>query len=1095
MTSNSSERPFHIYRSSAGSGKTYTLTKEYLKIALQRPDAFRHILGVTFTNKATEEMKQRIVSVLRQMATHQKPAVQKDLTEALKLTDAQIEKIAESTLSDILHQYGRFSIVTIDSFFHQVIRSFAKEMGLQGSFSLDIELSKVMTAVVDNMLLEVGNDDKKALKKWLTAFAEERVENGLSWDVRKEILNLSAEVLTDGFKPYAKEVLALGKDPKFFLEIKKQLDTVIRTYEQTVRAKSENAIKLMEEHGVYPADFKGGKTQSPALLFERVLNTFEVSDAQRKKVGQHDQWIKAKDPKTVQLEAVISLGLADHYDEMILFLDDNLMAYESAKEVRKYIYTYGILSEINRKIQDYRDENDVMLIADLPDFLHQIINDSETPYIYEKVGSMFENYLIDEFQDTSAFQWENFKPLVKNTSDEGQFSMVVGDVKQSIYRWRGGDWQLLQHQVKQDVGDYLVHEDTLATNWRSAPMLVDFNNSFFEAGIDCSRRYFGQTLDAVQDEAYKILINARIEEVLATYSDVSQGVPSWKSKKDGYVKMSFFKDDKITEYSSGEPDESAGDTTDGWAEAAIRETIVAVEKAQENGYTLRDIAILTRNKRHGKQIANAFMAYKSSVDAKPDMRYDVVSSEALYLTSSHVVRFSISLIKWLNDESNTIVLAEWLFEYERFILRSEKSETAIFSSKEHWDRVVPQAFAQQKNYLKTLPLYELVEHLIHIFELNEMMDELIYLQAFQDAVLDYSKNERGDIPSFLEWWEGVKDKKTIQVSDANNAIKIMTIHKSKGLEFPVVIVPFLDWELDHSATNANILWCKGGEHAPYNQLPVLPLKYGSKLANTYWAMDYYEEKLKAFLDSINMMYVAFTRPVDALIVCGKLPKMPKGKEKLDLNALKMRQCSDLALSIVKDLEGFDQDTFIYEHGSLKNLNMTALKSQEPVVHIREFALSEYHSHSWRAKAHLQIRGTAQLGDALFSEAQRQGIRVHDLISKIKYKSDLSEILEAPERIVLTQLTEHSNMADWFDERWQVDTEVGILLPNGEAKRVDRINRTKDETVVIDFKTGAQRSHDQRQVKNYMQILSEMGYPRMSGYLVYLSGMEVVKVEG
>ena len=800
------QKPFHIYRSSAGSGKTYTLTKEYLKIALQRPNAFRHILGVTFTNKATEEMKHRILTVLREMSMHQKPAIQKDLTEALKITDSQIEKIAETTLSDILHQYGRFSIVTIDSFFHQVIRSFAKEMGLQGSFSIDLELSKVMSSVVDNMLMEVGDDNKKALKKWLTSFAEERVENGQSWDVRKEIHSLSEEVLSDGFKPYATAVLALGKDPKFFIDIKKHLDSIIRNYEQTVKTISEKAIKLMEDNGIDPADFKGGKTQSPALLFTRVLHTFEVSEAQKNKAGRHDQWIKAKDPKTDQLETVMSLGIANHYDQIVYFLDDNLMAYESAKEVRKYIYTYGILSEINRKIQDYRDENDIMLITDLPDFLHQIINDSETPYIYEKVGSMFENYLIDEFQDTSSYQWENFKPLVKNTSDEGQFSMVVGDVKQSIYRWRGGDWQLLQNQVRQDIGDYHVHEDNLATNWRSAPMLVSFNNAFFEAGIGYSRKYFNQTLDSVQDEGYRLLISSRIEEVLSTYADVRQDVPIFKNKKEGYVKICFYEDGKGHEQNSVDTEEDAdGD----WADAAITETIDAVEVAQKNGYMLRDIAILTRNKRHGKQIANAFMSYKSSLAANPNMLYDVVSSEALYLTSSHLVRFSISLIKWLNDEANTIVLAEWLFEYERYILASKKSETAIFSSKENWQDVVPQAFAQQKDYLKTLPLYELVEHLIHIFELNKIKDELIYLQAFQDAILDYAKNERGDIPSFLEWWETVKDKKTIQVSDENNAIKIMTIHKSKGLEFPVVIIPFLDWELDHNANNANILWCKG----------------------------------------------------------------------------------------------------------------------------------------------------------------------------------------------------------------------------------------------------------------------------------------------
>jgi ATP-dependent helicase/nuclease subunit A len=1090
ISSDTSERPFHIYRSSAGSGKTYTLTKEYLKIALQGKNAFRQILGVTFTNKATQEMKLRIVTVLREMSTGKKPDVQKELTAALNLTDVQIQKIAKSTLEDILHQYGRFSVVTIDSFFHQVIRAFAKEMGLQGSFSLDMDLSKVMTTVVDDMLLELGNDDKKSLKKWLTAYAEERVENGESWDMRKEIHSLSAEVLKDGFKPYSKEVLALAKDPKFFVEIKKELDAIIRNYEKSVVEISEKAIKLMKDQGVDPADFKGGKTQSPALLFEKVTSTFTATEAQRKKIGDRDAWIKPKDPKSAILETVIGFGLADYFDEVINFLDDNLMAYESAKEVRKYIYTYGILSEINRKIQDYRDENDVMLIADLPDFLHQIINDNETPYIYEKVGSMFENYLIDEFQDTSAFQWDNFRPLVKNASDQGQFSMVVGDVKQSIYRWRGGDWQLLQHQVKADIGDYHVHEDNLTMNWRSAFKVVKFNNDFFELGLEKSRQYFGQALDSVKEASYQSKIAERVEEVLSTYSDVSQKVPSFRNEGEGFVSISFFtKESAPKKYGDEGGEDEESDELAGWADAAIMESIHAVETAQENGYSLRDIAILTRNNIHGKRIANAFMKYKTSGQAKEHLAYDVVSSDALYLTSSHIVRFAISLIKWLNDEANTIVLAEWLFEYERYILKSDKSETAIFSSKDHWEKVVPSEFISQKDYLKTLQLYELVENLVKIFHLNELADEFIYLQGFQDAILDYSKNERGDISAFLEWWEEVKDKKTIQVSDENNAIKIMTIHKSKGLEFPVVIIPFLDWALDHASTNQNILWCNGGEEVPYNQLPILPLKYGKGLANTYWAMDYYEEKLKAFLDSINMLYVAFTRPVDALIVCGMAPS------KLNLESITLKNCSDFALAIVKDLDGFDSENLKYQKGEWKIIKPSELQTKDPGQKPlkSEFQLTEYHSHTWRDKTQLQMRGAQEMGDEVFSEAQRQGIRTHELISKVKYKSDLSNVLDSPERLALTQMIEHPQMSDWFDPSWKVDTEIGILLPNGDAKRIDRINRSVDETLVIDFKTGSPRTHDQRQVKNYVGLMKEMGYPNVSGYLVYLTNMEVVEV--
>ncbi|MEP0368303.1 MAG: UvrD-helicase domain-containing protein [Cyclobacteriaceae bacterium] len=1068
------ERPFHIYKSSAGSGKTYTLTKEYLKIALQRPGAFRQILGVTFTNKATEEMKSRIVTVLRDISDDKKPPVQAELEQALAISSAEIKKVAANTLSDILHQYGRFSVVTIDSFFHQVIRSFAREMGLQGSFSIDLDLPTVMQQVVDEMLMEVGNADKKPLKKWLTEFAEERVENGDPWDIRKEINSLAGQVLTDEFKPYTKQVLELSKDPRFFNEVKKRIDQKKYGFENGIKALCKKASKIMADVGVSPEEFKGGSGTSPALIFQRVLVKFELSDAQRRPKSEISEWIKAKDPNEAKLQSAISEGLIDCHEQLLGYFEREEREYQSAKEALRYFYTFGILSEINRKIQDYRDENDVMLIADLPDFLHQIINDSETPYIYEKVGSLFQNYLIDEFQDTSAFQWDNFKPLVKNASDMGHFGMVVGDVKQSIYRWRGGDWQLLQSQVKNDIGDYLVREESLNMNWRSGYQVVAFNNDFFTNGLEASRQYFGEALQAVQDQTSQQQIAQRIDEVLATYSDVSQEVPDSKPKDRGYVRLQYIGEEETAE-------------EEDWRDVSMRETIRAVEEAQHQGFDLRDIAILTRTKPEGKKVARAFMDYKSSGEANESLKYDVVSSEALYLTASHLVRFVISLIRWLNDEGNTIVLAEWIFEYERFIKQSDKTETQIFSATDHWQDLVPPSFVQRKDYLKTLPLYELVEQLIATFELDTQKDEFIYLLAFQDAILDYSKTERGDISSFLEWWEKVKDKKSIQISDDNNAVKIMTMHKSKGLEFPVVIIPFLSWELDHDAKQSNILWCEGRGNEPYNRLPVLPLKYGSALANTHWAMDYYEEKLKAFLDNLNLLYVAFTRPVDALIAFGKLPKPSKGSSSPDLEKMKVRSVGDLALNIVRKLDGFDGDKYVYTKG-----DWSAPKGKN-ATKVDEFELARYHSHAWRDKANIQMKDALGEGQDFFSEAIRQGVRIHDLISRVKHKKDLEHILDTPERSFITKVVEHPAVAEWFEEKWQVDTEVTILLPDGEFKRIDRINRQAGETIVIDFKTGSPRDKDKYQVKEYMKILREMGFANTTGRLLYLTDMEVMEV--
>ncbi|MEQ8474026.1 MAG: UvrD-helicase domain-containing protein [Marinoscillum sp.] len=1061
LDSQNTPTPFHIYRSGAGSGKTYTLAKSYLTLALAKPGAFRHILGVTFTNKATEEMKRRIVTFLKNLESGTGGTLRKDLCDALEITDGELTKRASTALTDILHQYGRFSIVTIDSFFHQVIRSFAREMGLQGTFTIDLDLDKVLQMVIDDMLLEIGEEKQKQLRKWLTEFAEHKVEEGQSWDFRRDITSLSKEILKDGFKVYAPKVLELSKKPGYFDSIRKQLNNIRYPFENQVKKMCRECLKFLEDNSLSIDDFSR-KAGGPAGLFLKLENLdFDISDTRRAAMSDITKWLKKGDLSNAGLVSITE-QVMQQYVDLINFVDKNLLKYKSTLEVQRYLFTFGILAEINKYLQKYRDDNDVMLIADLPDFLHQIISDSDTPYIYDKVGSVFNHYLIDEFQDTSAFQWDNFMPLVKNSTDEGNFSMVVGDVKQSIYRFRGGEWELLQHRLKHDIGDYHVRSHNLDTNWRSDPAIVRFNNDFFQGLSAFSQEHFITSTSEILDEGIREQVNVQIGEVFATFSDVSQKVPAHKEEEKGFIKFEFIEEDRSED--------------ERWQDEAITRTIAQVESLQRQGYQLRDIAILTRYTGEGKRVADAFIAYRNSEKADPDLHYEVVSSEALYLTSSHLVRFVVSLIKWLNDEKNTIVLSEWLYEYQRYILNGGKTESEIFTSYHQWEQLVPEEFVRQKSFLKTLPLYELVESIVRIFGLNLLKEEFTYLQGFQDAVLDYSKNERGDIPSFLDWWEEVRKDRAIQISDDNNAVKILTIHKAKGLEFPVVILPFLSWGFDHEGNKDNILWCEGNvDEAPFNELPVIPVKYGQKLTETYWAGAYYKEKLKAYLDNLNLLYVAFTRPVEVLIGFAKLPLKAKAS-----------YAYELIHAQLTEKEGWKEDRLSFEKGSLQ-------PAQSEINNTIEYGLEAYHSNPWRGKVSIQVKGSAELSEAVFTEATRRGTKLHELLSGIKYKDDLEKYLNLDERLELTAVVEHPGISDWFDPKWTVHTEVPILLPNGDFKRIDRLNEMDDQLVVIDFKTGSKREKDKRQVKEYMDILGEMGYVNLKGYLIYLSELEVVKI--
>ncbi len=1035
-----SGKPVVIYRSSAGSGKTFTLTQEYLKLAMASPQAYQRILAVTFTNKATDEMKGRILDILRRLAAGERTEMTNALMTALRLDESELQQRAKGVLGEILHHYGRFSIVTIDSFFHQVIRSFAREMGLQGTFTIDLDVDRVLQEVIDQMLADVGLEDQQTIRQWLTQFAEERVEDGKSWDFRADITSLAAQTLKDVYKLQSEEVLKLSAEKDFFTSFLDRLRLSQQSFENKCRKFCLQALDLMQPYG--GVDGYKSKGNGPAGLFKKVLGgSYEVTDRRREAATDPTSWLTKAQEKDAGFSHHVREEVMPIYQAMIEHIDKDLIMYQSLKEVQRYFYTFGILSEINKKLQQYRQDNDVMLIADLPDFLRLIIDESDTPYIYEKVGSFFDHYLIDEFQDTSAFQWTNFRPLVKDAADADKRNLVVGDSKQSIYRWRGGDWHLLEKEIGEVAGESRTESRQLDTNWRSSEAIVQFNNGFFRDMKDAIEQYFGEEAPTFESQ---------IRSVLQLYQAVEQK----PAKKDGqgHVRFEFL------------------ETDENWEQLALARTIALVEKAQENGYHLRDIAILTRTQGQGKRIADGFMAHKQSPAAKADCKYDVVSSEALYLYSSHAVKMLISLLTWLNHEKNSIALAEWLYEYRRFVRNEPISDGQLFAAIDDWKQWVPSTFLRRKEYLKTLPIYELVEVLIRIFGLDKIKSEYTYLQGFQDAILDFSKTQRGDIPVFLNWWENVRKKRAIQIADENDAVKVMTIHKAKGLEFPIVIIPFLDWRLDHDTLQEEILWLPPADHPAVKRLPVVPLKYSGKLKGTFWAEDYIHERASALIDNINLLYVALTRASSALHVFGKY--QPAGRKMSDVGMFchyRLRQ-----------LQGWESEEHLFESGSLPPGKSKATDSME-------YGLSRYTSESWRGKVSLQMKGSEALSDQDW-ESQQRGTMLHAQLAEV---ADIESHGTSGDDIIA--IITHPEVRYFFEATQEVMREVPILLPGGKYYRIDRLVRKDDIWHVIDFKTGKAKPEDERQVSQYMEVLKEMGYENLAGKIIYTNPVSVKTV--
>lgn len=1034
------EKPFVIYRSSAGSGKTYTLTQSYLQLALENPHKFHQILGVTFTNKATAEMKSRIIEVLGELAIGNQHAMTESLCEALGFTKDQLTQRSNQLLSVLLHRYGQFSVLTIDSFFNQVIRNFAREIGLQGSFTISMDTDNILLMVVEELLSELGQKDKRQVKKWLTEFATSRVEEGSSWDFKNSMLILAKELLKEDFKGFGEQLLTFQS--RDFYDFQIQLSKTVRSFEQEVVKIGKEGLAVLALYG--GVENFSRKSGGPAGLFIKASNgEFEVSAAKLAARDTPEKWLTKKQ---LQQDAGLFAALQDKifpkYNELLDYVEEEGVSYFSAVAAQRYLYNLGILSEINRYLQRHRDENDVMLIPDLTEFLRKIIRDSDTPYIYEKIGTRYQHFLLDEFQDTSSFQWDNFRPLIQNAVSSGQQSMVVGDVKQSIYRWRGGDWHLLQQQLSKDLAGFETIKN-LDSNYRSGHEIVHFNNRFYQALVKIHGEFFAE-LTGHED---------LLAEVSEVYADIEQ-IPK-SNEKAGKVAIQFL------------PDED-------WKQVAIDKMIEEVETLQLSGYQLKDMAILTRTKLEGQEIVKAFFEYAGSSKANPKCTYDIVSSEALFLHSHPMIRFIIGLLSWLQNEEDDILLAVWLTHY------CQLSDRPFPVDIRSWDREVPTEFLKNKEFLKTVPVYDMIESVIRIFGLDAHNKAFAYLQGFQDAVLHFAKNEKNDIGTFLNWWDSSGKSRSIQISEDNQAIRILTIHKSKGLEFPVVFVPFLNWSLDHHQLNELILWRKPPDVAPFNQLPVIPLRYSKELIKTYWSRDYWTERFSAYLDAVNLLYVASTRPIFAFFGYSALPE----------GSSNVTGIGQVIHRLLADRPDYQGDQNLYSTGSLPTP-----KSQKNQT--TEKQLNTYASYPWRGRINLQLR-TKRLEEGKIEsldprDPRQRGILIHELIGRLPTVKDLVKIEGHPLYAELKQLICHQDVLPFFEGLEEVKMEASILLPGGDMKRLDRLIKKGEDWIVIDFKTGQERPEDKKQLIGYMDVLKQMGIPEVKGRLIYIEPIKVMEV--
>jgi len=802
-----------VYKASAGSGKTFRLALEYLKLLLSKSNAHRNILAVSFTNKATGEMKQRILGELYGMANgcEKSDIYLQILSEETGLSEDAIRQKSAKALNEIIHDYGFFNVETIDSFYQRVLRNMAKELGLGAYFNIELDSQKALKEAIRSLILSLSNDTKSL--QWICKIIEDDAANEkYSKSIEKDLIATGKQIFEEVFKRHQVEI-------ETFFQDKRQVDE----YVKALYARRNSAIAKRPSFRAKPR------------------NPLEVGGC---------------------------LDFARHDDE-------NEIEINSCDLVLKHLRNMGLLSDISRHLAMLNHEQNRFLLADTSALLGRLIGDNDASFLYEKIGANLHHILIDEFQDTSDLQWKNFKPLFLENLSKGYSNLIVGDVKQAIYRWRNSNWETLNSIENQfeEYSKHAVNVNTLNTNYRTDSRIVNFNNSFFQKTIASLKQRFEAEIGGNRQDLIETLDKA--------YRDVCQTPNRTEAK--GFVEVRFVEKDGRK---SQQPQ-------------AIVETMLRLQEAKIKP---EDIMILVRSKNSITKISEAFEAHLSknpSIDEDTKNYFKLVSDEAFRLSSSSAVCLIIDALRALSKNEDSIAFAQLAYTYQEQIQSNFKESITDFfmSHKIGFDLpfqdYLPKQFFEDYTTLQKLPLYELAEKIIAIFNLSEQKNQHAFLYGFLDLLSTFVAQDGSNIEDFLEYWTDELQNKTITINAQVSGVRILTIHKSKGLEFHTVVVPFCEWNMDEIAFEqlvwhesvgagfprpANNCCDKGGQTPPlhcdiFEQMPLIPLNYGKTLKNSHFFTDFQNETLKLWVDNLNLLYVALTRPKhNLLVLADALPK-------------------------------------------------------------------------------------------------------------------------------------------------------------------------------------------------------------------------------
>lgn len=1081
-----------IYKASAGSGKTFRLTVDYLKLVLTGEWSYRHILAVTFTNKATAEMKSRVMSELHALSQGADTAVLQVLKRELQLHELELARRAQRALKRILHDYSRFSISTIDSFFQRVIKSFNRELGINSAYSVELDENSILDEAVDRLILSVEDDLR--LRAWLKDFAENKITEGRGWNLKADIVQLGREIYNDAFRSLNEELYEKLNDKEFISWYRGELNRIIHQFEKTLQGFGRGGEAVMAEHGVSIDDFKS-KQRGPATSFAKLSNgNYSFTATALKAAADIDQWTVKNAPEAARTAAV---RLMEILANAVSFNEKNAAYYYTARLITDQLYVLGILVDLRKMVQEICQEKGLVLISDSGYFIRQIIDNSDTPFVYEKTGVVYQNFMIDEFQDTSALQWDNFKPLVVNSLAEDHFNLVVGDVKQAIYRWRKGDWNLLAGKLNESLDHFGTDTQLLNQNWRSCGNIIRLNNTIFTVAPQLLQEH----VDAEHESAGL----DELKPIPEIYADRLQEIGRGELKDEGYFRLRFM--------------ETGRDRQDENLELVKSEMLECIKNLQQKGVKARQIAVLVREKKEARIIAELFLQEKNK-EENHGFNFDILSNESLYLNNSRLVNFVVALMHCFIEPDDPIVQATINYLYYSYLypLLKEAGRLPDFSdpAKRQGSLDFSVAYQPQLNeqfeelasdenslqrYLQSdlfqqlvagKSLQEMVYSLCEKFSLFSVSNELAYLQAFVDQLAVFERGNASEVTTFLHWWTENSGKITIPVAETIDAISILTIHKSKGLEFDHVLIPFADWSMQPSGHHAPLLWC-APDCAPFDALKLVPVKYGKLLENSIFRKEYLTEKFNTYIDNLNLLYVAFTRAKAGLYAwaqaSGKMATVG------DLLQHTVQQTAMRGGDLLKLSDMTDESGQIVEWGKFF---LTEEKKEESVQNLllNRFSFSDF-------RKQLAVRNPVQdffNAEGPWQGAVNKGKVIHEILSEIRHADELERAVHKAvfagkvnedERDALTleidRMLSDPEVKEWFDGSYRVLTERSILHASEQGiKRPDRIMIGPDQqVVVVDYKSGEHEMEKYyRQVRNYKALLRQCGYPNVKAYVWY-----------